>query len=259
MNKTNTYISNRKNILSIYFTAEYPTKGSTQEMITSLAQSGADMIEIGIPFSDPLADGPVIQQSSKIALENGFMLDNLFNDIKAVYQGIEIPLVLMGYFNTVLVYGIENFLKQCKAVNIDTVILPDLPPEVYEKQYQKLFKKYKVSPVFLITPQTPPERLNYINNLSNAYIYAVADNSITGSKSGFSAKQVAYFKRIKQYPFNVPVIIGFGISDKQTYTEACKYANGVIIGSAFIKAIDKTKNLSTAIQQFIKSIREIPQ
>lgn len=255
MNKTNTYIANRKNILSIYFTAEHPTKGSTQEMITSLAQSGADMIEIGIPFSDPLADGPVIQQSSKIALENGFMLDNLFNDIKAVYQEVKIPLVLMGYFNTVLAYGIENFLKQCIAVNIDTVILPDLPPEVYEKQYQQLFKKYKVSPVFLITPQTPPERLNYINNFSNAFIYAVADNSITGSKSGFSDKQVAYFKRINQYPFNVPVIIGFGISDKQTYTEACKYANGVIIGSAFIKAIDQTKNLSTAIQQFIKCIK----
>lgn len=255
MNNTKTYIANRKNILSIYFTAEYPTKNSTQEMIKSLSQSGADMIEIGIPFSDPLADGPVIQQSSKIALENGFMLDNLFNDIKAVYQEVQIPLVLMGYFNTVLAYGIENFLKQCKAVNIDTVILPDLPPEVYEKLHVKLFEKYSVSPVFLITPQTSIERLKYINTLSNSFIYAVADNSITGSKSSFSAKQVAYFKRIKQYKFKVPVIIGFGISDKQTYTEACKYANGVIIGSAFIKAIGQTKNLNTSIQQFIKSIK----
>jgi tryptophan synthase alpha chain len=255
MNSTKTYITNRKNILSIYFTAEYPTKNSTQEMITSLAQSGVDMIEIGIPFSDPLADGPVIQNSSKIALENGFMLDNLFNDIKAVYQEVQIPLVLMGYFNTVLTYGIENFLKQCKAVNIDTVILPDLPPEVYEKIHAKLFKKYSVAPVFLITPQTLPKRLNYINNLSNSFIYAVADNSITGSKSGFSAKQVDYFKIIKQHTFNVPVIIGFGISDKQTYIEACKYANGVIIGSAFIKAIAKTKNLNKSVQQFIKSIK----
>lgn len=255
MNNTKTFIANRKNILSIYFTAEYPTKKSTQEMIISLAQSGVDMIEIGIPFSDPLADGPVIQHSSKIALENGFVLDNLFDDIKAVYQEIKIPLVLMGYFNTVLAYGIENFLKQCQSVSIDTVILPDLPPEIYEKQYQKLFKKYSVAAVFLITPQTPPERLNYINNLSNAFIYAVADNSITGSKSGFSAKQVAYFKRIKQHEFNVPVIIGFGISDKQSYTESCKYANGVIIGSAFIKAIAQVKNLNTAIQQFIKSIK----
>lgn len=255
MNSTNTYIANRKNILSIYFTAEYPTKNSTQEMIISLAQSGVDMIEIGIPFSDPLADGSVIQKSSKIALENGFMLNKLFNDIKAVYQEVKIPLVLMGYFNTVLAYGIENFLKHCKAVNIDTVILPDLPPEVYEKLHAKLFEKYGVAPVFLITPQTPPERLNYINNLSNSFIYAVADNSITGSKSGFSTQQVAYFKRIKQHAFKVPVIIGFGISDKQTYTEACQYANGVIIGSAFIKAIAQTNNLNKSVQQFIKSIK----
>ncbi|MBS3992653.1 MAG: tryptophan synthase subunit alpha [Bacteroidetes bacterium] len=255
MNSTKTYIENRKNILSIYFTAEYPTKGSTQEMIRSLAQSGVDMIEIGIPFSDPLADGPVIQKSSKIALENGFMLKNLFNDMKAVYQEVKIPLVLMGYFNTVLAFGIENFLKQCKAVNIDTVILPDLPPEVYEKQYQQLFKKYEVAPVFLITPQTPLERLNYINNLSNAFIYAVADTSITGSKSGFSDKQVAYFKRIKQYSFKVPVIVGFGISDKETYTEACHYAHGVIIGSAFINAIDQTKNLNKSVKQFIQFIK----
>ena len=255
MNNTKTYITNRKNILSIYFTAEHPTKGSTQEMITYLAQSGADMIEIGIPFSDPLADGPVIQQSSKIALENDFMLNNLFNDIKAVYKDVKIPLVLMGYFNTVLAYGIEKFLKQCKAVNIDTVILPDLPPEVYEKQHTKLFEKYNVAPVFLITPQTPPERLNYINNLSKAFIYAVADNSITGSKNRFSVKQLAYFNRLKQYSFKVPVIIGFGISDKPTYTEACKYANGVIIGSAFINAIAQTKNLNKSVQEFIQTIK----
>jgi len=190
MNKTKTYLENRKNILSIYFTAEFPTKGSTQDILKSLAQSGADMIEIGIPFSDPLADGPVIQKSSKQALENGFKLDNLFGDIEAVFREIEIPLALMGYFNTVLAYGMEKFLKKCKALEIDTLILPDLPPEVYEKNHARLFEKYEVSPVFLITPQTPPERLAYINNLSKAFIYAVSDNSITGAKSGFSIAQI---------------------------------------------------------------------
>jgi len=255
MNKTKPYIENRKGILSIYFTAEYPTKGSTREMIRSLAQSGADMIEIGIPFSDPLADGPVIQKSSKQALDNGFQLDNLFNDIEAVYREIEIPLVLMGYFNTVLAYGMEKFLKKCEAVEIDTLILPDLPPEVYEKNHAKLFEKYGVSPVFLITPQTPEERMAYINNLSKAFIYAVSDNSITGARSGFSAEQVEYFKRISKFPFQVPVIIGFGISDKQTYTEACKYAHGVIIGSAFIKAISNAENLKQSVQQFIQTIK----
>ena len=255
MNKTKIYLENRKNILSIYFTAEYPTKGSTQVMIKTLAQSGVDMIEIGIPFSDPLADGPVIQYSSKLALENGFTLDKLFADLFIIYQEIQIPLVLMGYFNTMLAYGIENFLKKCKTIGIDTVILPDLPPDVYEKSYQKLFKKYDVSPVFLITPQTPNNRLEYINKLSEAFIYEVADNTITGAKSGFSVNQIDYFSRIKKTNFKVPLIIGFGISDNKTYTEACKYANGVIIGSAFIKAIEKSKNLQTDIQAFIKSIK----
>ena len=255
MNKTKAHLESRKVVLSIYFTAEYPKKDSTKSILKSLDKSGVDMIEIGIPFSDPLADGPVIQHSSKVALENGFTVDKLFKDIKAVYQELNTPLVLMGYFNTVMAYGIENFLKQCKAVNIDTVILPDLPPEVYEEQHAKLFKKYGVAMVFLITPKTTSERLNYINSISHSFIYAVADNSITGTKIGFSDSQIAYFKRIKEHDFDVPIIIGFGISDKKSYTEACQYANGVIIGSAFIKAIEHSKDLDLAVPLFIKSIR----
>lgn len=255
MNKTKSHIESKKNILSIYFTAEYPTKGSTIATIKSLANAGADLLEIGIPFSDPLADGPVIQKSSAKALENGFTLQQLFADLKTIHHGIKIPMVLMGYFNTVLAFGIENFLKQCQSIGIDTVILPDLPPEIYEQSYQKLFKKHQVSLVFLVTPQTSDERLAYINNLSESFIYAVADNSITGTKSGFSTQQLDYFKRIKNYKFNVPVIIGFGISDQQSFNEACKYANGAIIGSAFIKALDNT-NINNSIQEFITSIRE---
>lgn len=255
MNATKTYIENKKNILSIYFTAEYPTKNSTKEMITALANSGADMIEVGIPFSDPLADGPVIQKSSKIALENGFRLDKLFSDLSEIIPQINIPLVMMGYFNTVLAYGVEEFLKKCNTIGIDSVILPDLPPEIYQEKYLKLFTTYNISPVFLVSPQTSKERLTYINQLSNAFVYAVADNSITGSKNKFSSFQITYFKRIKEFKFNVPVIIGFGISDKETYNEACKYANGVIIGSAFIKALDQSKNIKKTIHEFIISIK----
>lgn len=258
MNKTKQYLESREDILSIYFTSEYPQKNTTQEIIKSLSDSGVDMIEIGMPFSDPLADGPVIQYSSKIALKNGFTIDQMFRDIKAVHKEVQSPLVLMGYFNMVMAYGMERFLKQCKEVAIDAVILPDLPPEIYEERYKDLFEAYGVSLVFLITPQTSVERLNYINNLSKSFIYAVADNSITGTKEGFSDNQLAYFERLKKHDFDVPVVIGFGISDKQSYTGACEYAHGVIIGSAFIKAIEQSKDLSKTIPKFIESIRELP-
>lgn len=249
------YLEDKKNILSIYFTAEYPVKGSTVEIIEALANAGADMIEVGIPFSDPLADGPVIQESSKIALENGFLLDNLFADLNKITPQINIPLVMMGYFNTVLAFGVEKFLKKCNEIKIEAVILPDLPPEIYQKKYLNLFQKYNVAPVFLVSPQTTTERLAYINSLSNVFIYAVADNSITGSKNEFSASQITYFKRIKNYAFNVPVLIGFGISNKKSYTEASNYANGVIIGSAFIKALTTSKNITTNIQEFIATLK----
>lgn len=256
MNRTGQYIANKRNILSIYFTAEFPSKGCTQEMILSLQNSGADMIEIGIPFSDPLADGPIIQESSKQALINGFKLESLFDDIKAIQSKIKIPLVLMGYFNTVLAYGVERFLAQCKTIGIDTVILPDLTPDIYQTHYFSIFNQYEVSPVFLITPQTTEKRIEFINNLSNAFIYAVADNSITGAKKGFSENQLLYFRRIKETKFKVPVMIGFGISDNKAYRQTCEYSHGVIIGSAFIRSIDKTKKLDDTIQQFIHSIKK---
>lgn len=258
MNKTKQHLENREDILSIYFTAEYPRKHTTQEIIKALNDSGVDMIEIGMPFSDPLADGPVIQHSSKIALENGFTMNKMFDDLKEVHKHVESALVLMGYFNMVMAYGVERFLMQCKEVGIDSIILPDLPPDIYEKKYKELFEKYDVSLVFLITPQTSTERLSYINKLSKSFIYAVADNSITGAKEGFSPNQLAYFERISKYDFDVPVMIGFGISDKESYRGACKYANGVIIGSAFIKAIEQSKDLSKTVSKFIEGICELP-
>lgn len=260
MNKTGKYISETKNLLSIYFTADYPYKGSTKDIIIALQNAGADLLEVGIPFSDPLADGVVIQKSSYKALENGFLLDNLFDDLATIKPQITIPLVLMGYFNTVLAYDVEKFLKKCHSLGIDTIIFPDLPPAIYADTYADLFQKYDVSPVFLITPQTSTDRINYLNGLSNAFIYAVADNSITGASADLSDKQLTYFNKIKATKFDVPVMIGFGISDKKAYEKACNYANGVIIGSAFIKSIENiTQNnkqqTGKTIQDFIHSIK----
>jgi len=259
MNKTGKYISEKENLLSIYFTADYPYKGSTKDIIIALQNAGADLLEVGIPFSDPLADGIVIQKSSYKALENGFLLDNLFADLEQIKPQITIPLVLMGYFNTVLAYGEENFLSKCQSLGIDTIIFPDLPPAIYVDRYTDLFEKYGVSPVFLITPQTADVRINYLNSLSKGFVYAVADNSITGGSTDLSDKQLAYFNKIKATKFDVPVMIGFGISDKKAYQKACNYANGVIIGSAFIKAIENiTENnneTSKTITDFIHSIK----
>lgn len=268
MNKTGKYISERKNLLSIYFTADYPYKGSTKDIIVALQNAGADLLEVGIPFSDPLADGVVIQKSSYKALENGFLLDNLFADLEEIRPQITIPLVLMGYFNTVLAYDVEKFLKKCHSLGIDTIIFPDLPPVIYVDRYADLFEKYDVSPVFLITPQTSDLRINYLNGLSKAFIYAVADNSITGASADLSDKQLIYFNKIKATKFDVPVMIGFGISDKKAYEKACNYANGVIIGSAFIKSIENitqdnqqnnqqnNNEISKTITDFIHSIKK---
>ena len=256
MNKTAQYIKNKKDSLSVYFTAEYPTKGSTKEVILALQESGVNLLEVGIPFSDPLADGPVIQKSSMQALENGFTLEQLFSDLTAIKNEVKIPLVLMGYFNTLLAYGVENFLKKCKSLNIDSVIFPDLPADVYQKNYQKLFKKYGVSLVFLVTPQTTDDRLKMINDLSEAFIYVVADNSITGKKGEFSVAQLDYFKRMKDFNFKVPLVIGFGISNHKAYKTACEYADGVIIGSAFIQSIAGTKNIKQSVGEFIGLIKK---
>ncbi len=261
MNKTGKYIAERQNLLSIYFTADYPYKGSTKDIIIALQNAGADLLEVGIPFSDPLADGIVIQKSSYKALENGFLLDKLFDDLAAIKPQITIPLVLMGYFNTVLAYDVEKFLKKCHSLGIDAIIFPDLPPAIYASTYVDLFEKYDVCPVFLITPQTADDRIGYINSLSKAFVYAVADNSITGASADLSDKQLTYFNKIRAITlFDVPVMIGFGISDKKAYEKACNYANGVIIGSAFIKSIenitqDNPQETSKIIQDFIDSIK----
>ena len=241
-----------KNLLSIYFTCGYPKLDDTTKVITALEKSAVDFIEVGLPYSDPLADGPTIQDSSQKALENGINLDLVFEQLLEVKGSNKTPLVLMGYLNQMLKYGEDKFCQKVVECGIDTVILPDLPMVEFESHYKALFEKYGITNVFLITPHTSNERIRKIDSYSKAFIYVVASASITGAKGDISNNQVAYFERIKNMNLQSKLIIGFGISDKQTFTTACNYANGTIIGSAFIKYLGK--NGVDKIDDFIKPI-----
>lgn len=241
----------KENILSIYFTAGHPEPNTTATIIQLLEQTGTNMIEIGIPFSDPLADGPVIQQSSQKALDQGMTLAKLLDEIKEIRKTVEIPLLLMGYFNVVMHFGVERFCKQISEIGIDGVILPDMPLSVYKEQYQSLFKQYGIIPVFLITPSTPDERIRETESLSEGFIYMVSTSSTTGAKQGFSDENMAYFKRVNDMNLKVPVLTGFGISNKTTFDQACKHSTGAIIGSAFVKAVEAEGTLEDKIKNFI--------
>ena len=241
-----------KNLLSIYFTCGYPKLEDTTQVISALEQSGVDFIEVGLPYSDPLADGPTIQDSSQQALENGINLDIIFEQLLTIKQANKTPLVLMGYLNQMLKYGEEKFCQKVVDCGIDTLIFPDLPMVEFENHYKYLFEKYGLTNVFLITPHTSNERIRKIDSYSKAFIYVVASSSITGAKGDISNNQVVYFERIKAMNLKSKLIIGFGISDKKTFKTACEYANGTIIGSAFIKSIGK--NGIGKINDFIKPI-----
>jgi len=246
----------QKDICNIYFTAGFPNLNDTETIILTLEKAGADLIEIGMPYSDPLADGPTIQQSGSVALKNGMTLPLLFGQIKSVREKTEIPLVMMGYYNQVMQYGDQAFLEKCKEVGVDGLILPDLPPQVYENDYKDLFEKNNLNHVFLITPQTSDERIKYLDNLSSGFLYMVSDASITGKQKGISSEQIDYFQRIKTMNLQNPRLIGFGISDYKTFSTACQYANGAIIGSAFIRALEKSKDLEKTITEFIISLKK---
>jgi tryptophan synthase alpha chain len=252
MNRINQKLKEDKKLLSIYFSAGYPTLNDTVSIIQNLEQNGVDMIEIGLPFSDPLADGPTIQASSTQALKNGMTTETLFTQLKNIRKTVSIPLIIMGYFNPMLQYGVEAFCKKCQDIGIDGLIIPDLPVDVYNDQYKATFEKYGLINVFLITPQTSLERINFIDSISNGFIYMVSSASVTGGNSGFGTEQTEYFKRIADMKLNNPQIVGFGISDNTTFTQATTYAKGAIIGSAFIKHL--TKHGNTKIDTFTNSI-----
>jgi tryptophan synthase alpha chain len=253
MNRINNKLKENKKLLSIYFTAGFPSLNDTVTIIQNLEKSGVDMIEIGLPFSDPLADGPTIQASSTQALKNGMTTEILFNQIKDIRKSVSIPLIIMGYFNPMLQYGVEAFCKKCQEIGIDGLIIPDLPVDVYNEAYKATFEKYGLINVFLITPQTSIERIHFIDSISNGFIYMVSSASVTGSQSGFDDKNTAYFKRIADMNLKNPQIIGFGISDNKTFTQATEYAKGAIIGSAFIKFL--SDNAIDKISKFVTSIR----
>jgi len=254
MNRINKAFQNKKKILSIYFTAGYPNLSDTNSIIENLDKNGVDMIEIGLPFSDPLADGPTIQQSSTTALKNGMTTTKLFGQLKDLRKITNIPIIIMGYFNPIMQYGVESFCKDCESIGIDGLIIPDLPVEIYYNYYKKTFEKYNLLNMFLITPQTSNERIKFIDKISSGFIYMVSSFSITGAVNSFQKEQKEYFERINKMNLKSPLLIGFGISNRQTYKDAIKFSRGAIIGSAFIKHLEE-KGVNR-ITDFIKKIRE---
>jgi len=237
----------------VFFSAGFPKLDDTVKIIEGLDANGVDFIEVGLPYSDPLADGTTIQYSSSVALKNGINLDIIFDQLDAVKnKGVKAPLVLMGYLNQVLKYGEDKFCQRCKDCGIETVILPDLPMIEYENHYKALFASYGISNVFLITPQTSEERIRKIDGMTDAFIYVVASSSITGAKGEISEGQITYFKRIKGMNLKSTLIVGFGISNKSTFDTACKYMNGAIIGSAFVNFLDA--NGTDNIGDFVEGI-----
>jgi len=259
MNRIKHLFENKKrDILNIYFTAGFPKLNDTGTIIKTLAEAGADIIEVGMPYSDPLADGPTIQQSGTVALQNGMKLDLLFEQIKEVRQHTNIPLIMMGYFNQMMQYGETKFIERCSEVGVDGLILPDMPLYVYEEQFKALFEKHNICMSFLITPNTPEERIRKIDSLTRGFIYMVSSASITGAKTGISEEQLNYFNRINSMSLKNPRLIGFGISSYETFNTACRYAQGAIIGSAFIRMLEKADgNIESEIHHFVESIRGV--
>lgn len=255
MNRINQKLQEDKKLLSIYFTAGFPQLKDTISIIQELEKNGVDMIEIGLPFSDPLADGPTIQESSTIAIENGMTTSLLFEQLKDIRESVQIPLIIMGYFNPMMQFGMEKFCQKCAEVGIDGLIIPDLPLFVYETEYKAIFEKYNLKNIFLITPQTSSERIQQIDTISDSFIYMVSSAAVTGSQSGFVAEQMDYFERISALNLKNPQIIGFGIKDKETFQQATKHQKGAIIGSAFINFLKK--NPISMISKFIHKIKQL--
>ena len=256
MNRIEELFRNKKeDILSVYFTAGYPELNDTARIIRYLENAGADLVEVGIPFSDPVADGPTIQDSNKIALSNGMTLRKLLDQLKQDRSNINIPVLLMGYLNPILQYGIEKFCQDCFESGVSGLIIPDLPMDEYLEDYKNTFNNFGLINIFLITPQTSEGRIKYIDNHSNGFIYMVSSASTTGAKKGISDEQMNYFRRIQNLNLKNPRLIGFGISDYDSFKVACEFAQGAIIGSAFIKVLARSKNIEVDVTSYIKSVK----
>ncbi len=244
----------KERILSIYVTAGFPNLEDTLPVMEAIQAAGADIIEIGLPYSDPIADGPTIQESNTIALENGMSIKKLFTQLLGFRAKIHLPVVLMGYLNPIIQYGVEEFCKKCKEVGVDGLILPDLPLQQYAEEYQEIFEKYGLFNTFLISPQTSEKRIREIDQHSSGFIYMVSSHAITGGKSAISPEQLAYFERVEAMNLIHPRLIGFGISDAASFQMASRYSQGAIIGSAFIKQIKDSTDLNQDINTYIQGI-----
>jgi len=254
MNRIDALFSGKRNdILSIFFTAGHPTLNSTLEIIEQLQSSGADIVEVGMPFSDPMADGPTIQHSSKVALENGMTIDLLFSQLKALREWVSIPVVLMGYFNPVLKFGVENFLKRCNECGVDGVIIPDMPLDIFEAQYATSFAEYGVYNILLATPSATPARIELLAKRSQGFLYMVSSGATTGGDIKTKPiDQLAAAASIAGK--HSPVLVGFGISNRNDFMAAAQYGLGAVVGSAFVKMLGQSKNLTNDIKTFVKSI-----
>ena len=250
---TKLFAAKKKNILSVFYTAGYPTLNDTTEIASHLESAKVDMIEIGIPFSDPIADGPTIQESNKVALEQGMNVALLLTQVAELRATVKMPIVLMGYFNPVMQYGVERFFKDAAKAGVDGLILPDLPIDEFEKKYKQVTDSLNLSVSFLLSPTTSEARIKKIDSLSSGFIYAVSSSSTTGAKSEFSEEQVAYFKKLKAMKLTHPFLIGFGISNKKTFSQACEYGAGAIVGSSFITSL-KNSTSKEDINKFVQAL-----
>jgi tryptophan synthase alpha chain len=243
----------KKDVLNVYCTAGFPEFESTISIMRTLEQNGVDIIELGMPYSDPLADGPVIQASGNKALQNGMTIGKLFEQLQDFRKQITVPIILMGYLNPVLQFGFEKFCRMAADLGLDGLIIPDLPEYEFETQYAPLIKRYELDFIFLVTPETSEDRIRKLDSLSSGFLYAVSSSSITGKEKDFSAVE-KYLKRLQSLKLNNPVLVGFGIKDRDTFESACKFANGAIIGTAFIKALESSKNIENTIEAFVGDI-----
>ena len=254
MNRLQSCFSKKpRNILNVYCTAGYPQLHDTLPVMQALQANGADIIELGMPYSDPLADGPVIQQSNMQALANGMSIKRLFEQLKELRPQIQVPVVLMGYMNPVLQYGFERFCADAAAAGIDGLILPDLPPYEFETEYGAVIRKYGLDFIFLVTPETPDHRIRKLDALSSGFLYAVSASSTTGGSQA-APLQEGYFQRLQQLQLRNPVLVGFGIRDKKTFDTACRYGNGAIIGSAYILALSSGGDINGVTKEFLNSV-----
>ncbi|WEK70094.1 MAG: tryptophan synthase subunit alpha [Candidatus Chryseobacterium colombiense] len=240
--------------LNIYFTAGIPQLEDTADIIKTIQDSGADIIEIGMPYSDPVADGPVIQQAHELALKNGMTIEKLFSQLKSSKDKIKIPIILMGYINPVLSFGFEKFCHECAESGVSGLILPDLPPIEFEKNYQKTLEKHHLNFTFLVTPETSDERILYLDSLSSGFLYAVSSSSTTGNENTV-LKNEEYLSRLAALPLKNPVMIGFGIKSKEDFESVTEKADGGIIGTAFVKILLENQNWKQKAESFIKSIK----